>query len=496
MKILLTGATGYIGQNLMKRLKDRHHIVAISRSTEGKEDEPNVTWKSADLFDPQQVSSIMEGVDLAIYLVHSMQPQAKLTQASFEDMDALLADNFARAAAKHGVGRIVYLSGIIPQGEKKLSRHLRSRLECEKILGSYQVPVTTLRAGLIVGPEGSSFPILQSLVERLPGLVVPKWAYNRTDPVALEDVMDAFEKIIESDEFGQQAIDIGGPQEMNYKDLFAQTAEVLGKKLPMVDLPIIPVWLSKAWVTLISGRPKEMVNPLLESLVHSMVVTDVHYVEGISNAPTSFKDSVKAALKDQKPQKFTLSHLPLPFTGGGGSGSGRNDVKSIQRVTVPQGWTAQSTADYYLTWLERSSFGLINTDITDQDAQVKLPFTSKPLLVLKKPATAAYEDFATYLIAGGRLALAREGSRARLSFRQVLDTNQVIIAIHEFEPALPWRIYSLTQARLHLLVMTAFGYEVKALAAVERWRQDGTIPAVFSNGLERLMGAPAPQAAR
>lgn len=127
MKILLTGATGYIGQNLMKRLKDRHHIVAISRSTEGKEDEPNVTWKSADLFDPQQVSDVMEGVELAIYLVHSMQPQAKLTQASFEDMDALLADNFARAAAKHKVRRIVYLSGIIPQDGKKLSRHLRSR---------------------------------------------------------------------------------------------------------------------------------------------------------------------------------------------------------------------------------------------------------------------------------------------------------------------------------------------------------------------------------
>ncbi|WP_237203261.1 NAD(P)H-binding protein [Rothia endophytica] len=492
MKILLTGATGYIGQNLMKRLKDRHHIVAISRSTEGKEDEPNVTWKSADLFDPQQVSDVMEGVELAIYLVHSMQPQAKLTQASFEDMDALLADNFARAAAKHKVGRIVYLSGIIPQDGKKLSRHLRSRLECEKILGSYHVPVTTLRAGLIVGPEGSSFPILQSLVERLPGLVVPKWAYNRTDPVALQDVMDAFEKIIESDEFGQQAIDIGGPQEMNYKDLFAQTAEVMGKKLPMVDLPIIPVWLSKAWVTLISNKPKEMVTPLLESLVHSMVVTDEHYVEGISNAPTSFKDSVKAALKDQKPQKFTLSHLPLPFIGGR-SGSDRNDVKSIQRVTVPQGWTARRTADYYLTWLERSSFGLINTDITDHDAQVRLPFTSKPLLVLKKPAAAAYEDFATYLIAGGRLALARDDSRARLSFRQVLDTNQVIIAIHEFEPALPWRVYSLTQARLHLLVMTAFGYEVKALAAVERWRQDGIIPEAFNNCLERLMGAPAPQ---
>ena len=294
MKILLTGASGYIGGNLLKELKKNHEVIAVSRSTKNKENEENVTWVAADLFTPEDNERVMEGVDLAVYLVHSMQPQAKLTQAKFEDMDALLADNFARAAANNGVKRIVYLSGIVPDDEK-LSRHLASRLECEKILGSFGVPVTTLRAGLIVGPKGSSFPILQSLVERLPGLLLPSWVYNRTHPVALRDLIGGLLAVIEREDLGQQSIDIGGPREMNYRELFEETAEVLGKKLPMVDLPIIPVWLSKAWVALISGKPIEMVGPLLDSLVHDMVITPEHTVEGITNAPTPFKESVRLA---------------------------------------------------------------------------------------------------------------------------------------------------------------------------------------------------------
>lgn len=114
MKILLTGASGYIGDNLLKELKKNHEVIAVSRSTKNKENEENVTWVAADLFAPEDNERVMEGVDLAVYLVHSMQPQAKLTQAKFEDMDALLADNFARAAANNGVKRIVYLSGIVP----------------------------------------------------------------------------------------------------------------------------------------------------------------------------------------------------------------------------------------------------------------------------------------------------------------------------------------------------------------------------------------------
>ena len=361
MKILLTGASGYIGGNLLKELKKNHEVIAVSRSTKNKENEENVTWVAADLFAPEDNERVMEGVDLAVYLVHSMQPQAKLTQAKFEDMDALLADNFARAAANNGVKRIVYLSGIVPDDEK-LSRHLASRLECEKILGSFGVPVTTLRAGLIVGPKGSSFPILQSLVERLPGLLLPSWVYNRTHPVALRDLIGGLLAVIEREDLGQQSIDIGGPREMNYRELFEETAEVLGKKLPMVDLPIIPVWLSKAWVALISGKPIEMVGPLLDSLVHDMVITPEHTVEGITNAPTPFKESV-------------------------------------------------------------------------------------------------------------RLARVQEGGRARLVFRRVLDENRVIITIHEYEPALPWFIYTLTQARVHLVVMTVFGYETAALTQFYKLRE-------------------------
>lgn len=445
MKILLTGASGYIGGNLLKELKKNHEVIAVSRSTKNKENEENVTWVAADLFAPEDNERVMEGVDLAVYLVHSMQPQAK-----FEDMDALLADNFARAAANNGIKRIVYLSGIVPDDEK-LSRHLASRLECEKILGSFGVPVTTLRAGLIVGPKGSSFPILQSLVERLPGLIGGLLA------------------VIEREDLGQQSIDIGGPREMNYRELFEETAEVLGKKLPMVDLPIIPVWLSKAWVALISGKPIEMVGPLLDSLVHDMVITPEHTVEGITNAPTPFKESVRLATENQNSLGYTLPSFSIPLKKD--VENPKNDVKSIQRITIPEHWSVQDTASYYLQWLSRSSLKLVGTSINDNHAEIRLPILKDPILTLDYSPERSREDAVTYMISGGRLARVQEGGRARLVFRRVLDENRVIITIHEYEPALPWFIYTLTQARVHLVVMTVFGYETAALTQFYKLRE-------------------------
>ena len=143
-KILLTGASGYIGSHLKNKLKKDHEVIAISRNTHNKTDEENVTWKSADLFDLDEVTKVMKDVDTAIYLVHSMMPSAKLTQASFEDMDALLADNFAKAASYNKVQHIVFMSGLIPN-EDKLSAYLRSRLECEKILGSYGTKIKSIK---------------------------------------------------------------------------------------------------------------------------------------------------------------------------------------------------------------------------------------------------------------------------------------------------------------------------------------------------------------
>src|SRR5699024_125241 len=206
-------------------------------------------------------------IDIAIYLVHSMQPSSKLSQAKFKDMDAILADNFAWAAKQKGVKRIIYLSGIIPDDDK-LSEHLNSRLECEKILGAYGIPVSTLRAGLIVGPKGSSFPILYNLVKRLPTLVLPAWAYNRTHPVALKDVITGLTKVVKRRPKENESIDIGGPEEKTYKELFEETAEVVGKKLTMMDLPSLAIFLSKLWRSLDAQNPTELVYAVLEHLSH------------------------------------------------------------------------------------------------------------------------------------------------------------------------------------------------------------------------------------
>ncbi|AVP36038.1 NAD(P)H-binding protein [Staphylococcus felis] len=149
-KVLLTGASGYIGGHLIEKLKTDYDVIAISRNIENKKNERNVTWKSADLFDLNKITEVMRDIDIAIYLVHPMMSSAKLTQAKFEDMDALLADNFGRAAQKNNVKHIVFLNGLIPESDN-VSIHLRNRLECEAILGSYGVPVRTLQAGRIIG---------------------------------------------------------------------------------------------------------------------------------------------------------------------------------------------------------------------------------------------------------------------------------------------------------------------------------------------------------
>ncbi|MGW7862849.1 NAD-dependent epimerase/dehydratase family protein [Staphylococcus xylosus] len=449
-KILLTGASGYIGSHLMNKLKDNYEIIAISRNIENKSNEHNVTWKAADLFDLNEITEVMEDIDIAIYLVHSMMPSAKLTQASFEDMDALLADNFAKAASYNKVQHIVFMSGLIPN-TSELSPHLRSRLECEQILGSYGVPVSTLRAGLIIGSKGSSYPILKKLVDRLPGLLLPKWAYNTTLPVAIDDVIDGLYKIVERQPHKNESIDIGGPSHMTYKDLFKQTAEVLDKRLPTIDLPIIPIWLSKYWVKLISGVPKEMVYPLMDSLIHDMIRNDENIVKDISIGKIDYKESVRNALEEEtKTQKKGKSSRKGDI----------KDVRAISRVVLPKDVNMIQLAESYANFLNRITLNVVNSDFNEDNFTISVPCLNKDLLLLSKDFKASNNERILYRIVGGDFAFDSDGGNARLEFRRLPNSDACIIALQEYEPTLPWWVYKYTQAKVHKSVMNLFKFKI------------------------------------
>ena len=451
-KILLTGASGYIGSHLMNKLKDNYEIIAISRNIENKSNEHNVTWKAADLFDLNEITEVMEDIDIAIYLVHSMMPSAKLTQASFEDMDALLADNFAKAASYNKVQHIVFMSGLIPN-TSELSPYLRSRLECEQILGSYGVPVSTLRAGLIIGSKGSSYPILKKLVDRLPGLLLPKWAYNTTLPVAIDDVIDGLYKIVKRNPNENESIDIGGPSHMTYKDLFKQTAEVLDKRLPTIDLPIIPIWLSKYWVKLISGVPKEMVYPLMDSLIHDMIRNDENIVKDISIGKIDYKESVRNALEEEtKTQKKGKSSRKGDI----------KDVRAISRVVLPKDVNMIQLAESYANFLNRITLNVVNSDFNEDNFTISVPFLNKDLLLLSKDFKASNNERILYRIVGGDFALDSDGGNARLEFRRLPNSDACIIALQEYEPTLPWWVYKYTQAKVHKSVMNLFKFKINS----------------------------------
>lgn len=196
--IAIAGASGFVGSALRRSLAEACSFRALTRSSVVASSAPSdrsTEWRRCDLFSIPQLREALAGTRRAIYLVHSMLPSARLNQSRFEDLDLLLADNFARVAAANGLEEIIFLGGLIPQ-ESDLSPHLRSRLEVEAALGSTGIPVTRLRAGIIVGPGGSSLRILVNLIRRLPVMLLPRWVNARTRCIAIDDLVAAFRIVL------------------------------------------------------------------------------------------------------------------------------------------------------------------------------------------------------------------------------------------------------------------------------------------------------------
>ncbi len=455
--VVVAGASGFVGAALVPVLARDFDVVALSRSPSPLP--AGARWARCDLFSLLQTERALAGADYAVYLVHSMLP-ARLTQARFEDMDFILADNFARSAARAGVRQIVYLGGIIPD-DTRLSRHLASRLEVERVLAARGVPVTSLRAGLIVGSAGSSFRIVAKLVQRSPVLLCPHWTRSMTQPVGLRDVVRLLGFCLGREELYGRAFDLGGPEVMTYVDLMRRTAARLGKRRIIVTLPFVPTRLGVLGIRLVTGAHRELVAPLVESLRHAMLAHSPTMQERAGIPAQPFDEALDEALASEiSPDK----PLAVPAVGEG-TRLRAGHVCSIQRLPLPPGRDAIWVAREYARWLPSLfRFALRVTADDRLNLAFRLAGLKTPLLELGYSRDRSSADRPLYYITGGLLALPSDISDgrapARLEFRESPDRLSVLAAIFNYRPALPWWFYRLTQAPVHLLVMKLFSWHL------------------------------------
>ncbi len=448
--VAIAGATGFVGGALVSALSSSHRVIGLSRSPR---DGGAHEWRTCDLYSLLEVERALEGCDYAIYLVHSMLPSARLTQASFDDLDLVLADNFGRAAARQGVKQIVYLGGLLPPGEH-LSRHLESRREVERALGAHGVPVTALRAGMVVGPGGSSLHILLSLVRRLPVMVTPKWTASPTQPIALEDVVRAFLRVLGDPAHYGQTYDIGGPDVMSYREMMARTAKVLGRRRRMLGVPLFSPRLSTLWVSLVTGVPHALVGPLVESLEHPMTVDDNPLQRWLLPDAVGFEDAVSHSIDAdgrplEAPRVAQRRRERAPHRAA-------STVRSVQRLTLPEGRDAAWAAREYIRWLPGEAGSLLFADVDGMRISLGWALPKIELLQLTYAPHRSGSDRALFYVTGGLLARIDASHRGRFEFRRVLDPRTLIAAVHEFRPTLPWWIYNATQSLAHLYVMHRF----------------------------------------
>lgn len=451
LRVAVAGASGFVGRALLPVLARDFDVVALTRDPSRAPAAPGVEWRACDLFSLLDAERALAGVDLAVYLVHSMMPSARLVQGSFEDLDLIAADNFARAARSARVRQVVYLGGLLPEAKEGLSRHLGSRLEVEEALRAGGVPVTTLRAGLVVGPGGSSFDVMSRLVRRLPAMVCPAWTSTRTQPVALADVVAVIRAVLgRPDALGATA-DLGGPDVLTYREMLARTARAMGVRRLLLRVGLFTPRLSTLWVRLVTGAPWELVAPLVESLEHEMVARDRSLQLRLVGDGAPFDEALRGALAGEPAGSALARMVRRP--------EGRL-VRSVQRLPLPKGWDAARAARAYLAWLPRALRPVLSVAAEGERVAFRLRPLRAPLLVLELAAERSSPSRALFYVRGGLLA--GPGGRGRLEFREAKGGRALLAAIHDFRPRLPWPLYVATQAVAHLAVMRAFGRHLAA----------------------------------
>jgi uncharacterized protein YbjT (DUF2867 family) len=287
--MLVTGATGFIGRRLTEALvEEGYDVRAMTRRPEHYAG-PG-TAIGADVHDPETLVGAVKGVDVAFYLVHSLDDD------DFERRDAAAARSFGRAAADAGVRQIVYMGGLGADDEK-LSPHLRSRREVEQLLGEAGVPVTVLRAAIVVGEGGVSWELTRQLVKNLPAMVVPKWVDTKTQPVALDDVIRYLVGVVDRPEAIGRVFEVGGPEQLTYQQMLQVAAEIAnGRPVRILRVPVLTPRLSSYWLALVTDVDVTTGRNLIDSMVTEVVVTDSSIRDIVPGEPIPYAEAVRRAL--------------------------------------------------------------------------------------------------------------------------------------------------------------------------------------------------------
>jgi uncharacterized protein YbjT (DUF2867 family) len=340
MTILVTGATGYIGRRLANRLlqlrlpvramaRDPRRLAALA--------EAGADCVAGDVMDPATLLKALEGVTVAYYLIHSMGEGA-----DFATRDRQAAVNFAAACAAAGVQRIVYLGGLGTPGPT-LSAHLASRQEVGAVLGSASVPVTELRAAIIVGAGSASFDIIRDLARKLPVMICPRWVHSRCEPIALDQVLEYLVGVLEEPRTIGRVLEIGGGEVLTYADMLRQCAEAMGKRVRIMVVPVLTPRLSSYWLALVTRVPMGIARPLVEGLRNHVVTTDRQIRQWIPLAPMTFRQAAARALSEASasPSAVLLDERTLSA-----DATPAALFAAVERIGGATGW-------YYADWLWR-----------------------------------------------------------------------------------------------------------------------------------------------
>ncbi len=287
----MTGASGFVGGRLAPALvEEGHEVRAMTRRPERYSGAGEAV--RGDVADPASLRAALEGCDAAYYLVHS------LDSSDFQNKDAEAARTFGRAAADAGVRRIVYLGGLGDDADD-LSAHLRSRREVERLLGEGGVPVTVLRAGIVVGHGGVSWEMTRQLVAHLPAMVTPRWVHTRTQPIAVADVVRYLVGVLDAPAAEGRVFEVGGPEVLEYLEMLTRVAEIQGRRLFVLPVPLLSPQLSSRWLSLVTDVDLQTGRSLIDSMTNEVVVRDHSIRDVVPFEPMDYDQAVLVALGER-----------------------------------------------------------------------------------------------------------------------------------------------------------------------------------------------------